>query len=520
MKESNTIKRIRHVLLKCRAEQLPQLVLLGSYSRQSAHYSRSLLWKIVAFQITGHLEELSLRMLRECRKDYEILRSEFMVPWNELAKDHEFYCDLNVEHDLSDSFGKKLKMSRMRIQRHPLDTPKAPKMTDIQTLESLIADVDRLFPQIPEYFVENKENRRQLIEVLYIWWKLNGRQYSQGLHEIAGMIFITLKRESICKTSFQNVDPGTSLVVELMDSKYLRHDVFSMFHMMTESLVDLYYDETSLLQESIKFDLKLRLLDKYQYHLLKNKLRIESSIWLIRYFRLLLIREIGLEYSFDLWDTLVAFSYTQHPEKLDLSLLLPYIIILLLSLIKSQLIISDYGEAMYLLLHYPIEDRHKNHLQPSAILINEDAGSPTEESTFTYIQENHQSKNSGSFDCVSTNKNCQELLQLDIPQITKDAIALYHMSDQELSTMGTQIIELYSGLSNEENKDGVLSASPIKNQSSPLGDMLKRSASWTRKSSSSGKNKNNSLHCNQRKDFDRTRLELRLLNKVSQALRK
>ncbi|KAG7884079.1 hypothetical protein KL938_001951 [Ogataea parapolymorpha] len=520
MKESNTFERIRHVLQRCRAEKVPQLALLGSYSRQSADYSRSLLWKIVAFQITGHLEDLNLRMLRECRKDYDILRSEFMVPWNELAKDHEFYCDLNVEYDLSDSFGKKLKVSRMRIEHHPLSTPKTPKMTDIQTLGSLIADVDRLFPQIPEYFIENKENRRQLIEVLYIWWKLNGNQYSQGLHEIAGVIFVALKTESISKTNFQNSDRGSTLVAELMDSTYLRHDVFSMFHKMTESLVDLYYDETSLLQESIKFDLKLRLVDKYQYHLLKNKLRIDSSIWLIRYFRLLLIREIGLEYSFDLWDKLVAFSYTQHPDKLDLSLLLPYIIILLLSLIKSHLMISDYGEALYLLLHYPIEDRHKSQLPSSAILVNEDAGSPTEESTFTYIQENHQSKNSGSFDIVSTNNNEQELLQLDILQITKDAITLYHMSDQELCDIGAQIIELYSGLSNEENKEGVLSANPIRKQSSPLGDMLRRSTSWTKKSSSSGKNKNNTSHCNQRKDFDRTRLELRLRNKVSQALKK
>ncbi|KAG7820968.1 hypothetical protein KL928_001052 [Ogataea angusta] len=520
MKESNTVERIRHILQKCRAEKLPELALSGSYSRQSAYFSRSLLWKTVAFQITGQLEDLNLRMLRECRKDYETLKSELMVPWHELAKDHEFYCDLNVECDLSDSFGKKLKISRMRIEHHPLSTPKTPKMTDIQTLESLIADVDRLFPQFPEYFIENKENKRQLIEVLYIWWKLNGDQYLQGLHEIAGIIFVVLKTESISKTTFQNADRGTSLILELMDSKYIRHDLFSMFHTMTESLIDLYYDETSLLQESIKFDLKLRLVDKYQYHLLKNKLRIESSIWLIRYLRLLLIREIGLEYSFDLWDKLVAFSYTQHPEKLDLSLLLPYIIILLLSLIKPRLIISDYGEALYLLLHYPIDDRNKSHLPSSAILVNEDVGSPTEESTFTYIQENHQSKNSGSYAFVGSNNNDHELLQLDISQITKDAITLYRMSDQDLSILGARIIELYSGLSNEENKEGVLSANPIKIQSYPLGDMLKRSTSWTKKSSSSGKNTNNTSHCNQRRDFDRTRLELRLRNKVSQALKK
>ncbi|KAH3666077.1 hypothetical protein OGAPHI_004266 [Ogataea philodendri] len=518
MNENYTIRRIRRVLRKWPAEKLPQLTISGAYTCQAPYFSRSLLWKTVAFQVTGHCADLGLSRLKDYRKDYEILRSEFPVPWNELDEDHEFYQKLTIEGDLSDSFGKKMKISRIRVEHDPLSGPKKHKATDIQTLESLVADVNRLFPQKQEYFIESISNRQQLIEILFIWWKLNGGHYSQGLHELAGIIFIAVQTESINADKLVDPDPEAKQVATLMDSKYLTHDVFNIFNKLSSTLITLYYDETSLLQESIKFDLKLRLIDKYQYHLLKNKLRIDSSIWLIRYFRLLLIREIGLENSFELWDKLIAFSYTQNSDSMDLSLLLPYLIILLLSIIKSRLIISDYGEALFLLLHYPIDDKYKRQPISSAILVNDDLSSPTEELSFTYIEENHQAKHSNSFELEPDQSEDSDLVSLDISQLANDAIVLFQLSDQDLGAQGSKIIERYSGLSNEEDKQGTLTANPVKKRRpSAFRDLLTRSTSWNK--SKGSQLKETKKPPAPKKDFDRTRLELRLASKVSQALK-
>ncbi|ODV86860.1 hypothetical protein CANARDRAFT_231038 [[Candida] arabinofermentans NRRL YB-2248] len=307
--------------------------------------------------------ELNLGNLRRLREDYTTLRNEFQVPWNELPVDNEYYQTINIndDHDITEGVSKKIELSRLRVQHDPLslddNTEHGNTITDLQTLETLITDVNRLFPEMPEYFINSLENRKRLIRILFNWWKLTGHSYSQGLHELVGLIFIVFQKECATTESFETVS-FTKLenqVIELLDENFLEHDTFNVFNVLIGPVIEKYYKETSLLQETVKFDLRLFETDKFQYHLFKNKLKLDSTIWLIRYFRLLLIREIGVDNSVQLWDKLICFGYIQDHTKIDMTLLLPYLIILLLSMIKSRLIISDYGEALFLLLHYPIE---------------------------------------------------------------------------------------------------------------------------------------------------------------------
>lgn len=489
------------------------------------------------------------------RRDYDVLKQEFQVPWNQLPHDHEFYQPATafLESDISDDLTKKQKLSRMSVNHDPLSTntssarKKTP--TDIVTLETLIADVDRLFPQLPDCFINKRHNKIKVIEILYIWWKLNGGIYQQGIHELVGLIFIHVKNESVHPANISKRKVGASEgsnvelsplekeIVEFADSNYVCHDVFNIFNRFINLVVDKYYSETSLLQESIKFDLILHQLDKFQYILFKNRLKIDSTIFLLRYYRLLFIRELGLNSTVLLWDKLMAFGYLNKQNgdtQLNLTPLLPYITILLLSKIKAKTIYSDYGETLFMLLHYPIKPdtihnlsqtmnksttsesvrsqspaifistapRNCRSIDSSASVDNNNGKDSLEgngnssiddisDMDLVYLSDPCNYKSSERFSNGS-DRNDEEneeddTVDVNIPQLVQDSIILFRLkgNENEFMKTGSKIIEKYSGMVTEVSIKGKLSVSPVKKsamsslrQASPfLGNMLKRSLS-------------------------------------------
>ncbi|OWB58835.1 hypothetical protein B5S28_g4917 [[Candida] boidinii] len=569
-KKLHTIQKIKNTLLSFSStRKLCQSIISDEYSSTSSSYCRSAIWRlqfITDFEnskqtvSTESLQEqegikINLNKLRMSRRDYDVLKQEFQVPWNQLPHDHEFYQPATafLESDISEDLTKKQKLSRMSVNHDPLSTntssarKKTP--TDIVTLETLVADVDRLFPQLPDCFINKRHNKIKVIEILYIWWKLNGGIYQQGIHELVGLIFIHVKNESVHPANISKRKVGASEgsnvelsplekeIVEFADSNYVCHDVFNIFNRFINLVVDKYYSETSLLQESIKFDIILHQLDKFQYILFKNRLKIDSTIFLLRYYRLLFIRELGLNSTVLLWDKLMAFGYLNKQNgdtQLNLTPLLPYITILLLSKIKAKTIYSDYGETLFMLLHYPIKPDTIHNLSQT---MNKSATSESVRSQSPAIfistaprncrsidsnasMDNNNGKDSlegngnSSIDDISdmdlvylsdpcnyksserfsngSDRNDEEnedddTVDVNIPQLVQDSIVLFRLkgNENEFMKTGSKIIEKYSGMVTEVSSKGKLSVSPVKKsamsslrQASPfLGNMLKRSLS-------------------------------------------
>lgn len=400
-----------------------------------------------------------------------------------------------------------------------------------------------------------------MVRIVYLWCKLNDVSYYQGIHELCGVVYIVFYSERInCeayikKCIVRNKPLGRldRQVLSLMDSNYVAHDTFSVFSILMKPIMTKYYSDSALLQETIMFDLKLHQCDKFLFHLFKNKFHLDSRLWLMRYFRLVLIREIGLQSSLQLWDRLIAFSFLQNPfqSDIDITLLLPYVIIIMMSLIKKKLIISDCGEALYLLLHYPVDCVKMKPSKESIILISdseEEERKDTDRSIgdFTYIEENHQRHKLSGSSSLSGRPSSEETdsdtpkdtVKLKINEIVRDAIKLYQMGDSELEHKGTRLLESYSGMHNQQSRHGNLSTQVKRTASTAtLMGMFEKANFW-------GKEENGSIGKavqdlssklermtikaeemepkpqNSAKDFDRTRLEMRLKRRVRETLKK
>lgn len=107
--------------------------------------------------------------------------------------------------------------------------------------------------------------------------------------------------------------------------------------------------ETALLRSIESFNQYLLKVDQLIHYSLISKLKLESQLWCIRYYRLLLLRELGSNLTLAnlLWDKLITVDSNR------ITHVLTFCIIVLLINIKADLIICDFSEALGLLLHYP-----------------------------------------------------------------------------------------------------------------------------------------------------------------------
>lgn len=529
-----TYDRVRQTLESFpTVSSLAEDTLNGKYSEthKPALFTRALVWKLMTLKLNkvnrqqGHDSvELNLSSLNKLRDDYDVLKTEYDVPWHELNPQSDYYEALREQDegfDLADDLNKRQELSRMRVYHDPLSTESDTtdyntiknQESDVQLLEAIMADVDRLFPECPDFFIDHPQNRKEITQILYLWCKLNGVAYFQGLHELCGLIYMVFASELIDSRRHPNPDRLGQQIISLMDQKYLSHDTFNVFNILMRPVMDNYYSESALLQQSIMFDLKLHQADKFLYHLFKNKFRLDSRIWLMRYLRLVLIREIGLVQSMRLWDKLITYSFLVDPFKaeIDLTELIPSVVVIMLSSIKDRLIVADYGEALYMLLHYPTDTSTVPQLKDSIIFIQDDEqDTSTSDINFQYIEENHHrhSENLSPHHTDDEDEDEPELVHLNINKVVQDAIKLHGMTDKELEIDGAKLLESYSGLHNQQDKRGRISTA-------------RKSSTWH--SSSKQVLDPSQLQPSpspERKDFDRTRLEMRLKKKVSDTLNK
>lgn len=340
---------------------LKSAVVLSDYTKRK-FFSRLLLWKVCLITETLNFQ-LWESKLSASRVIYHKLsnNSEMIVPWSKLDKDSEFYLPEARSRSPVKAFGK-TKLTRVQNVSDPLSkfsTPYESNEPDTELLELIALDVMRLFPGEP-LFHDGSEAalgaKRQLISILYVWAKCNPQVgYKQGLHEILGLLYMNLMAESVEISQTSTFSADDRSILQLYDLHYLPHDLFAIFNRFMIPVVANFYQNEAVLMKLIEdFNALLMKVDQLIHYNLVTKLRLESQLWIIRYLRLLLLRELGndLEVPAQLWDKMIASeSYAGLPT------LLMFIIIVLLVHIKTELVLCDFSEALSLLLHYPTSNK-------------------------------------------------------------------------------------------------------------------------------------------------------------------
>lgn len=346
------------------------------------HYSRTLIWK--AFLITGSLKVLSwAKLLESSRVVYHELtkRKDMRVPWWTLDADSPFYQSESMSRKSStrrsnvrDLTGRSKGIKN--LEREKVDSIDSPLSIHVHEssndeahqddmLATVIMDVERLFPGEMFYNAATPmalKIRCSLIEIIYIWSKCNPDVgYKQGFHEIIGLIYMNLHSEAIEIPKTNTMTDNDYEILSLYDKKYLSHDLFTImnkFLILSGVSTRFFQDEKRLWKSIEQFNVYLMKIDQLIHYNLISKLKILSELWVIRFFRLLLLRELGndLLVTSLLWDKLAALAggddgITALPE------VIMFLVVVLLIRIKTELISCDFGEALSLLLHYPIKQQ-------------------------------------------------------------------------------------------------------------------------------------------------------------------
>lgn len=591
------------------------------YSNSSGiPFSRTLLWKTSLLQIDTHRsgsDESSIHFdllpLRQHRETFATLTTNIGIPWHLLPKNSIYYVPLHVDNnnnvdveedlanltiDMNTKVNKKVKLKPATVSslNDPLSSNSNRKSeSDLDVLLMIIADVERLFPEHPEMFIESKEDKLQMIEILYRYakWINDSREaagkkklgYVQGMHELCGVIYAVLKVELVdnkkkeyttenstksnivdggeditdlsratSKTKTSSSEQADSLVSgkineklemqikEFLDKNFFAHDVFAMFKQLMSPIIDKYFTASGIVRESIVFDLKLHHLDpgdaKHPGLAASFKeSQIESQLWLTRWFRMILTREVGLAYAVRIWDGLIAYACAGAMADTatnghDVSALLPYVIILLILRVRSALLkslvpclkkafdeeneIDDDTEALSLLLHYPSHNKNSSFSRSTSA--DSDSDSEKERQPIMMYRKTRDKKNN-----LNTHRS-QLTKALQIPKLPSavdlfsDAAHICGLTDSELTQIGPSLIEKYSGGDIYE----ALAAYDKSKPAAPFIDgVLKHTKAWR---VSTATNKETKLKLEKKLtptilDSNRTRLELRLQERVQNRLR-
>lgn len=232
---------------------------------------------------------------------------------------------------------------------------------DIDELKTIILDIERIFPGLTLF--QNIKVKKDIVELLFVWYKLNQDiGYRQGMHEIVSLIYLLVHNESFTMPDhgFANSEQNRT-TFEIFNADAILPDTFHMFTVFMINPQESFYMEKNLLSNCENFNRLLHDFDYDLYYYLNTKLGLESQIWLIRWLRLLFIRELTLPIVLPLWDKLISFQKIKNFSNLtsnsDFNTILNDLILILLLKIKKKLIIDcqDYSDVLKLLLNYPLK---------------------------------------------------------------------------------------------------------------------------------------------------------------------
>jgi len=219
---------------------------------------------------------------------------------------------------------KKQSLEKESVSEDPLTNGNDYNDDDNDILDVIQMDVERL---IIDPIFQKKDIKDDITQILYNYDKFT--PYKQGFHEICGLVYLVLYQD----------DPTNSNI---------KIETFNVFTSLMLSVAPNFYNEDNLIGWCISiFNKFFKLTDSALYDFFIKIHKIESQLWLIRWVRLLFMRELGLNNTVKILDMFICYDH-------DLSKLIPFVIIISLIKIKLRLVeCEDNGEILTLLLHYP-----------------------------------------------------------------------------------------------------------------------------------------------------------------------
>ncbi|CEP62061.1 GTPase-activating protein GYP6 LALA0_S04e06876g [Lachancea lanzarotensis] len=192
------------------------------------------------------------------------------------------------------------------------------------TLEIIRLDISRL---LLDPMFESVECKAEMTQILYNYVVHNHTSYKQGYHELCGAVYMQMAGEE-CGARKLNT--------------------LNIFNKLMKRVRPVFYEETALLHFSqVKFDRIFKLTMPKLHHLLTVHHGLDNAVWLIRWTRLLFLREFDLNYVLKVWDHLLTFVIP-----LD-DLIACCVVVLLIALTRDLYSCEDQGEVISILLHYP-----------------------------------------------------------------------------------------------------------------------------------------------------------------------
>ncbi|AMD22741.1 HHL029Wp [Eremothecium sinecaudum] len=193
-----------------------------------------------------------------------------------------------------------------------------------EQLQSIKLDVCRL--KLDKIFTEAKV-QQDLANILIKSVKETGRPYKQGYHELCAVFYMQLRRDDYNDDICESVSQMFNILLKHIKEFYIESNLINWTRTTFEPLLEHAFPQL--------------------HKLLLHRHCIDNSIWLIRWSRLLFLREFELSYTLQLWDHLFSFRY-------PLPDLVAAVAVTCQGLVEQDLNkCEDVGDILGILLRYP-----------------------------------------------------------------------------------------------------------------------------------------------------------------------
>ncbi|PWN29143.1 RabGAP/TBC [Jaminaea rosea] len=222
------------------------------------------------------------------------------------------------------------------IDAHPLgdddDNPWKHHYASLAALDQILLDLSRLQPDNPADVDEVA-----LARILFVWAMEHqeGGGYRQGMHEISYALYVVRQRDS----------------GPLQDAQHVEDDAYSLFSHLMEHVAPLFYSPTSMAQQTEAVRSSLLRVDPALYAHLKA-IEVEPQLFLLRWLRLLFLREMALQHCLEMWDAIFAAAATPTAagEAFDLGGIVQWTCVAALLRMRGTLLACEQSEALVTLM--------------------------------------------------------------------------------------------------------------------------------------------------------------------------
>ncbi|KAL6949759.1 hypothetical protein ACO0QE_000417 [Hanseniaspora vineae] len=217
-----------------------------------------------------------------------------------------------------------------------IEVPQEKLATD-EDLEVMDLDIKRL---LLYNIYQSKQECRDIEKILYNYCKQNEEMYKQGMHELAGVIYVQMRGVHSDGLNLNTVYTGFNHFMKLQQ--------FS-------------FDEVELLNfKNFQFEPMLQASFPSVSRCLESKHKLNNMLWLLRWLRLCFLREFDeLDHLLIIWDHLIMQNDNNAPETLQKSQqkyqnFMTFLLIIFLVYRSKDIIYhcQDQSELLHLFFHF------------------------------------------------------------------------------------------------------------------------------------------------------------------------